>query len=111
MWFSPRGHSAAAQDVADNMGLTGWKSKMRSSSAQQELLDKYPEVLICDHLQVQRRQRRHRLGCAHPSPQMSHPHPAKGHRGPPVYQAQAEAPHRHRVWSGASGDMCGPAAA
>lgn len=49
--FTMREHIVMIKDVADSMGLTGWRSKMRSSSAQKELLEKYPEVLVADALQ------------------------------------------------------------
>lgn len=45
-------HGVRQQDIAAAMGLTGWKSKMRSSSSQKELLEKYPELLVSEHLSV-----------------------------------------------------------
>lgn len=44
--------SSIIQDIAKSQGLTGWRSKLRSSKAQQEILDNYPDMLVAEALTV-----------------------------------------------------------
>lgn len=50
--FTMDKHVTMVRDIAASMGLTGWRSKMRSSSSQQELVEKYPELLVAEALEV-----------------------------------------------------------
>ena len=45
-------HIVALEDSAEKMGLSGWRSKLRSSKQQQELEDKFAVLEIAHALKV-----------------------------------------------------------